>query len=93
VEEQHSRVPVYDPAKGQGNIIVCFTPRTLRGCTRAWSPWSILVAEAIKIKSPPHHAGSAFVPETKTASDLLLDFQKRKRHLASWWMSSAPSAV
>ena len=30
VEEQHSRVPVYDPQKGRENIIGLLTPRTSR---------------------------------------------------------------
>src|ERR1044071_6037124 len=52
VEEQHSRVPVYDPEKGRENIV------------------GLLYSEVL------------FVPESKTLDDLLIEFQKRKRHLA-----------
>jgi CBS domain containing-hemolysin-like protein len=83
VEEQHSRVPVYDPEKGKENIIGLLYSKDLsRVMHTRLTAGSFLVQRATKLKVRHIMREVLFVPETKTASDLLLDFQKRKRHLA-----------
>jgi putative hemolysin len=81
VEEQHSRVPVYDPEKGKENIIGLLYSKDLsrmmhmRLKAGAGSPPARLRVRNIMREV-------LFVPEAKTSADLLLEFQKRKRHLA-----------
>ncbi len=83
VEEQHSRVPVYDPDKGRENIVGLLYSKDLSRVMHArLSTGSILAQKPAKLKVRHIMREVLFVPETKTASDLLLDFQKRKRHLA-----------
>ena len=83
VEEQHSRVPVYDPEKGKENIIGLLYSKDLsRVMHTRLTAGSFLAQKATRLKVRHIMREVLFVPETKTASDLLLDFQKRKRHLA-----------
>src|SRR5215813_8429273 len=81
VEEQHSRVPVYDPDKGKENIIGLLYSKDLSrmmhmrltaGITFSGSrmPVRDIMREVL------------FVPEAKPVADLLQEFQARKRHLA-----------
>src|SRR5215472_5193054 len=81
VEEQHSRVPVYDPDKGKENIIGLLYSKDLSrmmhmrltaGITFSGShmPVRDIMREVL------------FVPEAKPVADLLVEFQQRKRHLA-----------
>ncbi len=83
VEEQHSRVPVYDPEKGRENIVGLLYSKDL----------SRLMHQRLSAPERfPRHPGEIkvrhimrevlFVPETKTLDDLLTEFQRRKRHLA-----------
>jgi magnesium and cobalt exporter, CNNM family len=83
VDEQHSRVPVYDPEKGRENIVGLLYSKDLSrmmhmrlsGMDRAArSPGEIKVRHIMR--------EVLFVPETKTLDDLLHEFQTRKRHLA-----------
>jgi magnesium and cobalt exporter, CNNM family len=83
VEEQHSRVPVYDPGKGKENIIGLLYSKDLSrmmhmrltaGLSFVESPSRMMVRNIMR--------EVLFVPETKPVADLLIDFQKRKRHLA-----------
>jgi putative hemolysin len=83
VEEQHSRVPVYDPDKGRENIIGLLYSKDLSrvmhmrlstGMTYTEKPSGLKVRHLMR--------EVLFVPEAKPVADLLVEFQKRKRHLA-----------
>ena len=83
VEEQHSRVPVYDPDKGRENIIGLLYSKDLSrvmhmrlstGMTYTQKPSGLKVRHLMR--------EVLFVPEAKPVADLLVEFQKRKRHLA-----------
>lgn len=83
VEEQHSRVPVYDPEKGRENIVGLLYSKDLSRMmhTRLVSGdfFSRRTGE-LRVRHIMREV--LFVPETKTLDDLLLEFQHRKRHLA-----------
>jgi CBS domain containing-hemolysin-like protein len=83
VDEQHSRVPVYDPAAGPENIIGIVYSKDV---SRLMHFRSVALALGGK-------GGSGLtlrqvmreldvVPETKLAIELLQDFQERHRHIA-----------
>lgn len=83
VEEQHSRVPVFDPEKGTENIIGLLYSKDLSrfmlmrlaaGLTFSQKPSGLKVRNIMR--------EVLFVPEAKTVADLLEEFQSRKRHLA-----------
>jgi CBS domain containing-hemolysin-like protein len=84
VEEQHSRVPVYDPQRGSEAIVgVLYSKDLMRWMqfrlthesdeeSRRRTGWRVRhVMRDVLV-----------VPETKTLPDLLLEFKQRKRHLA-----------
>jgi putative hemolysin len=86
VEEQHSRIPVYDPQSGPEHIIgvlyfkdlmrwlrLRLTSRPLQAAS------SSRVAE-MKISQIMHDA--LVVPESKPLAELLEEFKERKRHMA-----------
>jgi magnesium and cobalt exporter, CNNM family len=84
-DEQHSRVPVYDPQRGPEHIIgVLYAKDLLRWlrhrsvqATPAQFPsWS----SDLKVRHLMREV--LVVPETKPLPDLLMDFKQRKRHLA-----------
>ncbi len=85
VEEQHSRVPVYDPQRGSEHIIGLLYSKDLTRWMR------------LRYTKPPSDPTAArlahtvvrdvmrdvlVVPETKPLTDLLVEFRHRKRHLA-----------
>jgi len=84
-EEHHSRIPVYDPQRGPEHIVGVLYARDLMRWMR------------LKVSLPSGHSAGArlaqmtvsrimrnvlVVPETKVLSELLLEFEERKRHLA-----------
>ncbi len=84
VEEQHSRIPIYDPRSGPEHIIGILYAKDLM----RWSGLR-LAAKAIplpsrisemKVSQVMHDA--MVVPETKPLSELLEEFKERKRHMA-----------
>src|ERR1022692_438725 len=85
VDEQHSRVPVYDPQRGPEHIIGVLYAKDLMRWTRlrlghiAAPPAAMRIAQ-MKIGQIMHDV--LVVPETKSLLDLLNEFQQRKRHLA-----------
>src|ERR1022692_4834797 len=85
VEDQHSRVPVYDPQRGPEHIIGVLYVKALMRWTRlrlalsAATPAAQRIAQ-MKISQVMHDV--LVVPETKSLLDLLGEFQQRKRHLA-----------
>ncbi len=83
VDEQHSRVPVFDPEKGAENIVGLLYSKDLSrfmhmrlaaGLTFGVKPSGLKVRNIMR--------EVLFVPETKPVADLLEEFQTRKRHLA-----------
>jgi putative hemolysin len=85
VEEQHSRVPVYDPQRGPEHIIGVLYAKDLMRWTRLRltatpdQPVAARVA-AMRISQIMHDV--LVVPETKILTELLEEFKERKRHLA-----------
>jgi CBS domain containing-hemolysin-like protein len=85
VEEQHSRIPVYDPQRGPEHIVGVLYAKDLMRWTRfrltlISSPASALRISTMKIGQIMHEV--LVVPETKSLLELLGEFQQRKRHLA-----------
>ncbi|HZD95980.1 MAG TPA: hemolysin family protein [Candidatus Sulfotelmatobacter sp.] len=83
VEEQHSRVPVYDPEKGRENIVGLLYSKDLsRMMHMRLSAGDLFARKSGDLKVRHIMREVLFVHETKTLDDLLLEFQSRKRHLA-----------
>jgi putative hemolysin len=86
VDEQHSRVPVYDPLRGPEHIVGVLYAKDLMRWTRLRLRFSLVAAPSaeriaqMKIGQIMHDV--LVVPETKTLLDLLGEFQQRKRRLA-----------
>src|SRR5713226_5244186 len=85
VEEQHSRVPVYDPQRGPEHIIGVLYAKDLMRWTRlrlTATPDQPVAARvsAMRISQIMHDV--LVVPETKVLTELLEEFKERKRHLA-----------
>lgn len=91
VEEQHSRVPVYDAARGPEAIVGVLYAKDLM----AWMLFRLQRAHlAVATPAAPPHAAQPglavrhimrdvlVVPETKPLPDLLAEFKNRRRHLA-----------
>src|SRR3984893_14073803 len=85
VEEQHSRIPVYDPQRGPEHIIGVLYAKDLMRWTRLRltaspdRPVAVRVS-AMRISQIMHDV--LVVPETKVLTELLEEFKQRKRHLA-----------
>ena len=84
-DENHSRVPVYDPQRGPEHIIgVLYAKDLMRWLRHRWVPrtspqlssWS----SDLKVRHLMREV--LVVPETKPLPDLLTEFKQRKRHLA-----------
>jgi len=84
VEEQHSRIPVYDPQRGPEHIIGVLYAKDLMRWTRlrltATADQSAARVSAMRISQIMHDV--LVVPETKALTELLEEFKQRKRHLA-----------
>jgi len=85
VEEQHSRIPIYDPKSGPEHIIGVLYAKDLmrwllmRLMARIGPAASARISD-MKISQIMHDA--LVVPETKPLSELLEEFKERKRHMA-----------
>jgi len=83
VEEQHSRIPVYDPANGPENIIGIVYSKDIsrlmhfRGVALALGGKG---GSGLTLRQVMH--GLTVVPETKLAVELLQEFQERRRQMA-----------
>jgi len=85
VDEQHSRVPVYDPLRGPEHIIgVLYAKDLMR-----WLRYRVNRAASLRSTNRPsgleiRHIMREIlvVPESKPLPDLLVEFKARKRHLA-----------
>ncbi|HTC93005.1 MAG TPA: hemolysin family protein [Terriglobales bacterium] len=86
VEDQHSRIPVYDPQRGPEHII---------GVLYAKDVARLMYVRFTNLRkagapAPPYSAVQVrhimrdvlVVPETKPLTDLLTEFKQRRRHLA-----------
>lgn len=85
VEEQHSRIPVYDPQRGPEHIVGVLYAKDLMRWTRlrlslGGTPLAASRVAATRISQIMHDV--LVVPETKPLLELLGEFQRRKRHLA-----------
>jgi len=89
VEEQHSRVPVYDPARGREAIIGVVYSKDVsrlmhfRGVSRPVASMRREAAVAsgdVNLRQVMREV--LVVPETKTALELLEEFQERRRQIA-----------
>ena len=88
VEDQHSRVPVYDPQRGPEHIIGVLYAKDLMRWTRlrlgltAATPVPAAAQRISQMKIGQVMHDVLVVPETKSLLELLGEFQQRKRHLA-----------
>ncbi|HEU5450441.1 MAG TPA: hemolysin family protein [Terriglobales bacterium] len=85
VEEQHSRIPVYDAQRGPEHIIGLLYSKDLTRWmrtryTRPAGDPLLLRLSAMKVRDIMREV--LVVPESKPIPDLLLEFKRRKRHLA-----------
>jgi putative hemolysin len=84
-DEQHSRIPVYDPQRGPEHIVGVLYAKDLMRWTRlrlghTADPLAATRISQMKIGQVMHDV--LVVPETKSLLDLLGEFQQHKRHLA-----------
>jgi CBS domain-containing protein len=85
VEEQHSRIPVYDPQRGREHIIGVLYAKDLMRWMRlrfTLSPNQAITTRIAKMQISQIMRNVLVVPETKPLTDLLVEFKERKRHLA-----------
>jgi CBS domain containing-hemolysin-like protein len=85
VEEQHSRIPVFDPLSGPEHIIGVLYSKDLMRWIRLRLTGNAAQSVAsrisnMKISQIMHDV--LVVPETKVLIELLTEFRERKRHLA-----------
>jgi putative hemolysin len=84
VEEQHSRVPVYDPAHGPEQIVgVVYSKdlsRLMHFRMSAQTRFARAPFSELRLGQVMHDV--LVVPETKPVLDLLSEFQQRRRHIA-----------
>jgi putative hemolysin len=85
VDEQHSRIPIYDPQRGPEHITGVLYAKDLMRWMRLRMTQTAATAAVARISQMKVHQimhDVLVVPETKSLFDLLLEFQTRKRHLA-----------
>lgn len=85
VEEQHSRVPVYDPQRGREHIIGVLYSKDLMRWMRlrlTLGANQAVTSRIGKMQVSQIMRNVLVVPETKALIDLLVEFKQRKRHLA-----------
>lgn len=84
VEEMHSRLPVYDPVRGPEAIIgVVYAKdiaRLMHFRAKAAEGDGVRALSRLELRSIMREV--LVVPETKVVFDLLLEFQRRRRHMA-----------
>ncbi|MBS1849594.1 MAG: HlyC/CorC family transporter [Acidobacteria bacterium] len=85
VEEQHSRIPIYDPQRGPEHIIGVLYAKDLMRWTRLRltnHPTQPVAARIAAMKLSQIMREVLVVPETKVLVELLVEFKERKRHMA-----------
>jgi putative hemolysin len=81
VEEQHSRIPIYDPLRGPEHIVgVLYSKDLMRWARLRLTQPLAARASANRISQIMHDV--LVVPETKVLTEMLEEFKDRKRHLA-----------
>jgi len=84
-DEQHSRVPIYDPQRGPEHIIGVLYAKDLLRWLRYRLAGSTVVQPTTRssdLKLRHLMREVLVVPETKPLTELLAEFKERKRHLA-----------
>lgn len=85
VQEQHSRVPVYDPQRGPEHIIGLLYSKDMTRWMRLRLVSGMDSSAALRLAKMEVRQvmrDVLVVPETKPLGDLLVEFKQRKRHLA-----------
>ena len=82
VDEQHSRVPVYDPEGGPEQIIGIVYSKDVSRLMHLRSGLPHVGSEGVMLTLREVMREPSVVPETKLAIELLQDFQSRRRHMA-----------
>jgi CBS domain containing-hemolysin-like protein len=97
IDHMHSRVPVYDEARGPEHIVgvayskdlarlMYFRPRTVGAPGLASETWETArprpAVPFVELRLAQVMRDVLVVPETKSVLDLIRDFQQRRRHLA-----------
>src|SRR5947208_8469311 len=85
VEEQHSRIPVYDPKSGPEHIVgVLYAKDLMRwvGLRLAARPVPMVPVRIGEMRISQVMHDALVIPETKPLSELLEEFKERKRHMA-----------
>jgi CBS domain containing-hemolysin-like protein len=83
VEEQHSRVPVYDPQRGPEHIVgILYSKDLTRWMRLRYTSTGSAAERTQRMTVAQIMRDVLVVPETKPIPDLLVEFQQRKRHLA-----------
>ncbi len=86
VEEQHSRVPLYDPRLGPEHIVGVLYSKDLAHIMhqKLVHVRNGVVPDQMSLSAPVRQImrDVLVMPETKPVSDLLVEFQTKKRHLA-----------
>jgi len=81
VEEQHSRIPVFDPQRGPEHIVGVLYSKDLMRWTRLRLTQPVATRiSAMRISQIMHDV--LVVPETKVLTEMLEEFKDHKRHLA-----------
>lgn len=83
VEDQHSRIPIYDPQRGPEHIIgVLFSKDLMRWTRLRLGPNQPTATRIGNMRVSQIMRDVLVVPETKVLMELLQEFKQRKRHLA-----------
>jgi putative hemolysin len=85
VEEQHSRIPIYDPQRGPEHIVGVLYSKDLMRWTRlrfAANPLQPVAARIANMRFSQIMRDVLVVPETKGLAEMLDEFKQRKRHMA-----------
>jgi putative hemolysin len=84
VDELHSRIPVYDPARGPEYIVGLVYSKDISRLMhfRATAQTRFAGAPFVELRLKQVMREVLVVPETKPVLDLLNEFQARRRHLA-----------
>jgi CBS domain containing-hemolysin-like protein len=83
VEDQHSRIPIYDPQRGREHIIGVLFSKDLMRWTRLRLGQNQPTASRVgNMRVSQIMRDVLVVPETKVLMELLQEFKQRKRHLA-----------
>jgi len=83
VDEQHTRVPVFDPAKGPDHIVgVVHSKDVARLMHYRATALGLGASGESRLTLKDVTREALFVPETKLAMELLQEFQQGRRHMA-----------